>query len=593
MPSMEWDLNLLVPKGFEDPKIDESITFAKQMANELEKTYRGKIKDLTAKEIEELVSKEEEIYIKTSEVNQFARLHVSANSNNMDALKLVNKLQVVNTEIAKQLTFMDLELGDLLKNNPDIIEDPTVADIKYYLEKTRHRALYRLSESEEQIIMEKNLYGRNEWSRLQGQWLSKKKFPIEINGEIKEMGWGQGVSLLSHPDHAVRKEAVEKLFSGLEQDREMYAFALRNVCSDTITEYKRRGYPDYMESAFMSSNINKAMFEAMITTVEANVDLFQEFLLLQAKMLGTEKLRGEDLYAPSPYSDDREISWEEATNMIINGYSEFDEEFGEIARDMVESNRIDSKPRDGKRGGAFCSTDYNAKKAFIFQSFSGTLDNVGTLAHEMGHAVHAYLSSRSQRPNNQFAGMSLAESASEFGTMMFTEKFLKEAPTDEAKIAILHSALSGLMTSIFEVSSRTRIEQKLYEAIDNGELLSPDRITQAFWEGRKIYFGDVVDWNPKQGYEWCFKGHYYISGLRFYNFPYVFGELLVLSLYAQYKKDGDAFKPKYKEYLSAGGSKSAEDLAAIFGFDFADTAFWENGISEMRRMLDELKSLLK
>ncbi len=587
----EWDLTRLC-NGFDDPKIEESINFAVNRANELENKYKGKIKDLTPSGIAEMINLSEEISINTSDVNQFARLSVAADTNNMDALKLVNRLQVVNTKISKQLTFMELELGELLLNNEKILEDEAVSDIKYYLEKIVKRQRYRLSEREEQIILEKNQTGINEWSKLQSQWLSNKKFSITINNETKDYSWPQGVSLLSNPDKKIRREAVNKLFTGLEQDRDIYAFALRNVCTDTITEYKRRGYPSYMEASFTFSNIEQNMFDAMFKVVEQNVDMFQEFLLMKAKILGTDKLDGEDLYAPPPFKDNREISWDEATQMIKNGYFEFDNRFGEIATDMIDNKRIDSKIRPGKRGGAFCSTSYNHKSAYILQSFSGTMGNVKTLAHEMGHAVHAYLSTEKNRILNISAGMSLAESASEFGTMLFTDKFLKEAPDADAKKAILFEAINSLMIVIFEVASRTKIEQNLYMALDNGEYLSPDKINELFWKGRDVFFGDAVNWRAEQVYEWAFKGHYYIPGLRFYNYPYVFGELLVLSMYNNYRKEGAPFVAKFKEYLSAGGSKSASDLAAIFGFDLTSEEFWQNGINEIKRMFDEFKSMM-
>lgn len=591
MVSMEWDLSVLV-NGFDDPKIQDSIDFSQNRAEELIQKYKGKIIGLSAESIAEMIILYEEIFLRNSEVNQFARLSVSADSTNVDALKLLNLLQKIDTDINKKLTFITLELGEYITKKPGLIDEKDVIDIKYFLTKIGERQKYRLSEIEEGLIMEKNLFGRNEWSKLQGEWLSKKKFPIMIDGELKEFSWSQGASLISHPQREVREEAVEKLFQGLKEDRDLYAFALRNICADTITEYNRRGYPNYMEASFSFSNIEKEMFDAMIEVVEENVGLFQEYLGIKAKILGTEKLLGEDLYAPPPFKDNREISWEEATQMIKDGYNDFDQEFGDIASDMIDNKRIDSIPRPGKRGGAFCSPWYNKKTAFIMQSFTGTMSNVKTLAHEMGHAVHAYLASRSNRLLTTSAGMSLAESASEFGNMLFTDKFLKEAENDEIKKAVLYDALSGLMISIFEVSSRTRIEQKLYDALDKGEFLSADKINEIFWEGRNIYFGDAIQWRENQVYEWCFKGHYYISGLRFYNYPYVFGELLVLSLYNAYKKEGKDFVPKYKEYLSSGGSKSAGDLVKIFGFDLSTKEFWNAGIEELRRMFELFKSVL-
>ncbi|MHA2252959.1 MAG: M3 family metallopeptidase, partial [Candidatus Kariarchaeaceae archaeon] len=174
----------------------------------------------------------------------------------------------------------------------------------------------------------------------------------------------------------------------------------------------------------------------------------------------------------------------------------------------------------------------------------------------------------------------------------FADKFIAEAPTDDIKKSLLFSTLESIMTVVFEVSSRTRFEQKLYHAVENDVYLNADKINEIYWEERGKYFGDAVEWLPEQAYEWAWKPHYYDAKFRFYNYPYVFGELLVLSLYNTYKEERHAFIPKFKEFLQAGGSKSPENLGKAFGIDFTAESFWEKGMAEIKRLLEELKAIL-
>jgi oligoendopeptidase F len=220
------------------------------------------------------------------------------------------------------------------------------------------------------------------------------------------------------------------------------------------------------------------------------------------------------------------------------------------------------------------------------------MSNIITLAHEMGHAVHAHLASAKQTYINLRAPMVLAETASEFGKMFFIDKIIKEAPTDDIRKSILFNHLQRIFNVVFEVGSRTRFEEKLYKAVENGTYLSADKITELFWEARNLYFGDTVKWLPEQAYHWCWKPHYYMHDIRFYNYPYVFGELLVLALYNKFLEEGASFIPKYKAFLASGCSKSPAKNVKDLGVDLTSPEFWELGFTEIRRLLAEFKALI-
>ncbi|MHA2365450.1 MAG: M3 family metallopeptidase [Candidatus Hodarchaeales archaeon] len=562
-------------------------------AEKLEIDYKGKINisSMTPIKLNEVIKKVESIMEAFSPVYLYSLLSVSADQENKKAREVHNSVQMVYGAILKNFAFLSIDVGHLLRERrSEFLENPVLGENKHYLEKLLRRQPFLLSEKEEKLIIEKNQYGKNGWSQLQEQWLATRKFIVKIKGEEKTVSWSSGYKLFSDPERNVRKEAVKSMLGDLGKDVELYASILRNMSADHVMESKRRKYPSTMGSSLITNDITKEMLDNMFKVVESYVHVYQEFLLIKAEILGTNKLLGEDLYAPVPFEDTRKITWTDARQQIIEGYSSFNKEFGKIAKGMFDKNRIDSLPRSAKVSGAFNITDITNKSAFILQSFQGKMDDMLTLAHEMGHAIHSHLVSANQSYLNTLQPFTLTETASEFGTMLFTDKLIQEAPK-EIKKALLFKVLENIMIGVFEVGSRMRFEQKLYSAIEKNEYLNPERISKLFWEARKIYFGDAVEWHPEQAFHWCWKSHYYRTDLRFYNYPYTFGQLLVLALYNQYHNEGESFIPKYKEFLAAGGSKSPEELGKVLGMDLTSPEFWETGFTEIKRLINELKTL--
>ena len=273
-------------------------------------------------------------------------------------------------------------------------------------------------------------------------------------------------------------------------------------------------------------------------------------------------------------------------------YLKFDKEFGQIVTEAFTQHRIDAKPRKTKRSGAFCASFFDGKTSFILQSFDDTIDNAQTTAHELGHYIHNAMMVKRLTPQNMQIPNVLAEAAGQFCSMLFTDVFLKRAATELEKKAILFRALESTFSIIFEVGSRFRFEEKLYQAIERKEYLDAEKINTLFWEARHIYFGDAINWLPEQVYQWPWKPHYYIASYRFYNYPYIFSELLALVLYNQYKTQGTAFIPKLKGFLEAGSAKSPADILAGMDFDISAKSFWQAGFEEIKRLLAEIKALL-
>ncbi|MFX1512065.1 MAG: M3 family oligoendopeptidase [Promethearchaeota archaeon] len=592
-----WNLSPLF-KSLDDPEITKTIEGAFKTVTEVEKKFKGKINTskMTPDLLLELIQTTENLNLSIDRVFQFANLSVAADQTNELAQALLNTAQSAVTDIGKDLSFIKIEIGKLLtKRKEEFLNALILANYQHYLDRILRNHPFTLSEIEEQIILEKDQYGIKEWQKLQSKWLGTRTFEIKIEGKTEIIPFGKYIGYASHPKREIRQETVKKVLGKLGEDVDVYATCMRAICADHVQTSRRRKYPNFLESSLIINDITLEMIEAMISAVESNIDLYVEGLLLKGKALGTSKLLGEDFYAPIPADEELKYTWEEAKNIVIQSYSEFDPDFREYIKNFFFENRIDASPRKGKRAGAFCSSDYSSQSAFILQSFTEDVGSVLTLAHELGHACHAYYYSKNQSYYNTETSFVMAEVASEFGSMLVTEKILANIQNASVKRSILFNQLlgySGLLTAVFEVGSRTYFEKSLYDTIKAGGYLDAEKIAELFMESRKKYFRDAVEWLPEHKWAWCWKPHYYRSSLRFYNYPYVFAELVVLSLYGKYRKEGKDFVPKLKDLLAAGSSKSPLELGKDLGIDMADPAFWEIGISEIRRLLNELKELV-
>jgi oligoendopeptidase F len=488
-----------------------------------------------------------------------------------------------------------LQLGQLFSKRPELLKDPIFKDYKHYLEKLVNQTKYMLSSKEEEIIAEKDRYGILGWEKLQNEWLSSREFKILDQGEEKNVTWGDFTKYTTSPIRETRKSAMVNMVgdNGLAKDKDIFAASLRNICGDHVSNYKRRNHPSTYTSSILRNDITQKMLDDLLEVVQENVDLYQEFLLLKAKIMRTKKLLGEDLWVPIPLKGVEKFqtfSWERAKAIILNVFSHFDPEFGSIANKMLNENHIDATPRKGKQAGAYCNEIRFAKEAFILMSYNETLTDVSTLAHEMGHAVHAYLAVEENKFLNDDFMYCTGEVASEFGRFLFVDYFL-EQDNDLLKQFILFSHLEELALSIFEVGSRTVFEKSLYDAIEAGEYLDADKICDLFVKARKAFFGDAIEFLQEQQFDWIWKPHYYLTRVRYYNYPYYFAELLVMAFYNMYKKEGKSFIPKFKDFLWAGGSKSALELGNGMNINLEDKDFWQMGISEFKRILNETKKI--
>jgi oligoendopeptidase F len=588
---MIWDLSPLV--GSTSPAlIQKKLESMVAEAEKIRDTYHGKIGRLDARGLLKLLEMKDVFALKFDEITMYCFLMYSADSTDSVAKQLNEAARETSMRVGEALVFMNIELARLLAENPSLVTDPVLAEYKHYLERILRRAPHMLSETEERLIIIKDKNGIKAWQMLQSDWLSTRTFDIEIEGEKKTLPYGEIIGLYESPDRDLRERSNQIVYENLGKDEIIWASAIRTVCEDHLQMSKLRKYPTPMTQSLIANDVDRQTINSLIRTIERRVGLYQRYLRLKAKLMGLNKLASYDLVAPLPTAPGMDYSWKEARKEIVGAYMEFDEEIGKWVDEMFEKRRIDGEVRKGKESGAFCADWLAGKSAYILQSFNGKMGDVYTLAHEQGHAVHAYLGSRSQKPSNYEIGSCIAETGSTFGELLLTERLLSQVKTKKEKQAILAKILDEFGMATFQVSARVLFEQSMYEAMEQGEFLDGEAVAKLWVAARDKIYGDSVDWLDVMKWEWTMKPHYYMANYRFYNYPYVLAQLFVFTLYQLYKEQGETFIPKLKKLLAAGSSKSPRELGAELGFDITDENFWEKGMKQAEELVDVLEKTL-
>ena len=587
---IRWNLTELFPSST-DPKIQQAISQTTILAEEFERKYRSKIEMLSAEGLLGCLREVEAFDSKISDIGLYAGLSFSADMTQPEAQALNDKVDKLEAKISKQLAFFSLDLGKLLKAKPELIEEPALASYKHMLQRAQRRVEHQLSEVEEQLIIEKDQFGVNAWEELQSKWLNTRLFDVCVLGEKKTLSYGEVNGLLSHPDRATRESANRAIYGLLGKDGEIFSAALRSICNDWVMVSKRRKYSSPMESSLISNDTQQAIIENLLATVEEGAVAYRRYLNLKGKLMGLTALGNHDLIAPLPSTEERKFTYQQAKDLITDAYSRFDPSYAEAVKEMFTKQHIDASPRFGKRNGAFCASHYNGKSAYILQSFNGTLSDVFTLAHELGHATHDWYMSRKQTVLNTRVPSIVAETASIFGELLLTDLMLDGANDAERK-ALLCSVLDEAGMTTFQVTARVRFEQALYASIEQSEFLDYNTICRDWTIARDHIFGDAVTWFPEMQAEWTMKPHYYMANYRFYNYPYVYAQMFVYSLYERYLEEGKGFVPKLVGLLSAGNSKSPLELGSIVGLDVASPDFWRGGLKVFERFIADLEKTI-
>jgi oligoendopeptidase F len=585
-----WDLGDLY-RGVDDPALNGDLESARRRAEAFEKAYRGKI--LTeggppASFLAEALRELEGLAEQMDKPAVYAHLLHAARTDDPRHGALLTHTREQRTAINKHLIFFDLEWVKL-DDEPArrLLADPALAKYRHYLEQKRAWRPHYLSEPEEKVLDEKNVTGRAAFVRLFDETVASLRFPFEHAGRTELLTMQQLNAKLYEPDRDVRRAAAEGWTKGLKENARLLTFIFNNLVLDHKSDCELRRFDSPMASRHLANEISPTVVEALMTAVERHHATVQRYYRLKARLLGVEPLYDYDRYAPL-FEDLPACDWPTARRTVEESYAAFSPRAGVIIHEFFDRRWIDAELRPGKRGGAFSSSAVPSAHPYILMNYTDKLRDVMTLAHELGHGLHQYLS----RPVGYLqcdTPLTTAETASVFGEMLTFHRLLEIYPNPRTRLALLCSKIEDGFATVFRQVVLTRFEQSLHQARrDKGELTT-EQVNDLWLAANRPMHGDAVQLTDGYGWWWLYIGHF--IHVPFYCYAYAFGELLVLALVQKHKQEGPAFVPRYLELLAAGGSEAPHVLLSRLGVDVNDPGFWELGLRLLGDMVAQAEEL--
>ncbi|MFQ3650431.1 MAG: M3 family oligoendopeptidase [Gemmataceae bacterium] len=582
--NVSWNLSDLYA-GVDDPQIDADLNAAHERAIAFEATYRGKVGQTPAALLT-AVTEMESIYEQMDRSASYASLVHAAKTDDPRHGALVAKTRERRTAINKHLIFFDLEWVAIDDAQAEaLLQDPSLSRYRHYLRQKRVWKPHYLSEAEEKILEEKANTGKAAFMRLFDETAAGLRFTVE--GEAEPLSLQQVLAGLYNADREVRRRSAEALTAGLQANAKLFTYIINTLVLDHRSDCNLRKHVDVMMPRHLANEIEPSVVEALLNATEQHVGTVHRYYRLKGQLLGIEQLEDFDRYAPLS-AEMPAVDWSTARRIVEESYEAFSPQAGKIVKMFFSRHWIDAELRPGKRGGAFSSSGVPSVHPYILMSYTDKLRDVMTLAHELGHGLHQYLS-RGVGYLQCDTPLTTAETASVFGEML-TFKRLKELyPERKTRLAMLCSKIEDAFATVFRQVTLTRFEQSLHKARHEEGELPTERINELWMAANQPMHGEVVRLTPGYAWWWSYIGHF--VHVPFYCYAYAFGELLVLALFKKYEQDGAAFVPAYLEMLAAGGSRPPHELVGSLGVDVTDPAFWELGLKLLDEMVSEAEQL--
>lgn len=585
-----WNLSDLY-LNLEDPQIEKDFKDAFSKAKSFEEKYRGKINSetITPTFLLKAVKELESISEQTGKLISYAYLMFATDTSNPKHGAFLQSIQEKTTEIRKHLMFFELEwiaLPDEIANH--LLEDEVLSRYSHFLQSERRYKPHKLNEPEEKILDEKANTGSRAFMRLFDEVINNIRFKVKLDGRIKHLSEAETLALLYDTDRNKRKAGAIGLTKGLKENAHVLTYIFNILVQDHTSNDRLRSFTDPMASRHLDNEIDKPTVDALMTSCEKNFDMVEKYYNLKKRLLGLKKFHDYDRYSPI-FPERKTIGYKESKKIVLEAFGLLSPRIAEIAKEFFDNSWIDAELRSGKRGGAFSHSTVPSVHPYVFLNYTGRLRDVMTLAHELGHGIHQYLS-RKQGYFQCHTPLTTAETASVFGEMLVFHT-LKESEKDpKTRLSLLCSKLEDIFATVFRQVVLTRFEEKLHHARRNEGELTSSRINELWIEANKPMFGDSVELTKDYAWWWMYIPHFIHS--PFYCYAYSFGELLVIALYHEYLNEGNVFAPRYIELLSSGGSEAPEKLLARVGVDITDPNFWQGGLDLLREMVNEAVALV-
>lgn len=565
--------------------IESDIIEAAGKAADFEKNYRGKMtSDASPQFIKQALGEYESITLQSHKPAIYAQNVQAVDSNNPANGALLQKTMKAAIDTGSLLTFFTLELNNLpTEKLKSLSESAELESYKHFFEKLIETKPHRLSEKEEIILQQKSLTGGHAFVRLYDEIQASKQYELEIDGKSVTMNRSELLDLLKDDSRELRKKAANVFSADLAKDAKLNSYIMNTLLEDKAVNEKLTKFENPEQSRHLDNDITQSVVDTMVSVVSENFFIVEDYYNHKKNWLHLDELFDYDRYAPVTESSSK-YDFDQAKDIVLGAFNRFSPEFGSAAQKFFDNKWIHVPPMHGKRGGAYCSGGTPDKHSLILLNYKGRMDDVSTLAHELGHGVNNVFMQHLS-PINYDVTLVLAETASVFAEMLVFDDMREKASDQKEKFALHALKVESIFATVFRQVSMHKFEQVLHNARRTRGELSPDDIHQIWLDTQLQMFGKSVTFQEGYKYWWSYIQHFY--HVPFYVYAYAFGELLVLSLYARYKQDGSAFVPKYLDLMRAGTTASPQELLKPMGIDLNDRAFWQNGINIIKEMVDE------
>jgi oligoendopeptidase F len=579
-----WSLSDLFPSP-DGPEIESTFKELEAKATAFD-GYREKLSpDIDFEDFMDAVKELEAATLIAHKLGTFPGLWFASDTQNQEAQALYARVQQFMAKVQNLTLFFSLWWKELDDDKAASLMS-TGNGYRYWLEEMRNFKPHTLSEPEEKIINIKDVNGIQALVNLYDSITNRYVFKVEVDGDVKEMTRGQLMVLArsSDPDH--RAAAYQELYRVFGEDGpilgQMYQTMMRDWRSENV---ELRSYPRPISARNLVNDLPDEVVDTLLAVCKANAGVFQRYFKLKAKWLGVEKLRRYDIYAPVAESD-KTYDFNTGVNITLEAFHDFSPQIAELAKKVFDDGHIDSEVRKGKEDGAFCASVVPGHTPYVKVNYQGKAADIATLAHELGHAIHAMLAF----DHNVFtfhSALPMAENASTFAEMLLVDRMLEVEPDPTVRRDILFRQVDDAYATIMRQIFFSMFEVTAHDMVAEGATI--DQLSEAYYQNLQMQFGDSVELSEEFKWEWVSIPHF--LQVPFYVYAYSFGQLLVLSLYKQYKAEGESFKPRYTKVLAAGGSASPVDICAEAGLDITKAEFWQGGFDVIKEMVDQLETI--
>ena len=582
---MNWDLEKLYP-AFDAPEFLSDVEALRQTADAAVEQARSM--PLTAAALEEAVNMASKMATLATKTMSFAQLTLAADANCEPAMAAYARLMPIMNRIEEAASALSAKLGSVEDLEALIAESDLLRAHAFLLRKYKENARHVIDPALEPTVLKMQMTGGSAWEQLRDQLDANHMVEIELDGEMQSLPLSQVRGMANSADADLRRRAFEAELAAYPKMEIPMAACLNGIKGEARTLCELKHYDSVLDMALDGANMDRETLDALLQAMEESLPMFRRYFRLKANLLGYEGgLKFCDLFAPvgsmkSGYTP------EDARELLVKELGDFSPRMGRMIERAFEERWIDLYPRPGKSGGAFCSGMHPLGISYVLANFEGSYGSVSTLAHELGHAYHNECMKDMPILMADYP-MPLAETASIFNETMLAQRILKNADRDE-RIAILEQQLSDAAQVIVDIYSRYLFESEVV-ARRADTTLSPAQLCDIMLDAQKRTYGDGLDEEHLHPYMWACKSHYYSTGVHFYNFPYAFGQLFAVGVYALYEQKGAAFLADYEKLLRFAGSGTVREVAASVGIDVADVGFWRSALKVFEEKLEELEKL--